>query len=295
MGLLKIHFDGLLRIVSVSGLIGFLTNWIAITMLFRPRSPRPILRQGLIPAQKMIIAEKLADSVTRNLINAEQIHRKMVDSGILSDIIHFIEVKLGDLAENTAFKEDLYNAIRSILDDTLHDRDVRLTLVTRIMEHLDQAFPAKSLERLAFRTYRNLREDQLRIIVENILVTLPDTLYQNRHEFDDLIASVPSRLSRNRAEIELYLLRIVTAVLHKIDLREIILENINNYDEGRLEQLIQESTMDQLNYIKYLGAVLGMLGGLFIWNPIAAFLILTPIIGIIVLTDAIVFRFQKNT
>src|SRR5690554_4398669 len=33
---LALPFEGLLRIISVSGLIGFLTNWIAITMLFRP-------------------------------------------------------------------------------------------------------------------------------------------------------------------------------------------------------------------------------------------------------------------
>ena len=39
-------------IISVSGLIGYGTNYIAIRMLFRPVSKRPIWGQGLIPAQR---------------------------------------------------------------------------------------------------------------------------------------------------------------------------------------------------------------------------------------------------
>ena len=38
--------EGLLRIISVSGLIGFVTNWVAITMLFNPRQDRPGLRRA---------------------------------------------------------------------------------------------------------------------------------------------------------------------------------------------------------------------------------------------------------
>ncbi len=53
---LELRLEGLLRTLSVSGLIGYLTNWIAITMLFRPVYKRPLLGQGLIPAQKIKIA-----------------------------------------------------------------------------------------------------------------------------------------------------------------------------------------------------------------------------------------------
>ncbi|HHG85381.1 MAG TPA: DUF445 family protein, partial [Bacteroidetes bacterium] len=47
-----LQLEALLRVVSVSGLIGFSTNWIAIKMLFKPVLRRPIWGQGLIPAQK---------------------------------------------------------------------------------------------------------------------------------------------------------------------------------------------------------------------------------------------------
>ncbi|MGN8226664.1 hypothetical protein [Gracilimonas sp. BCB1] len=48
-------FEGLLRIISISGLIGFLTNWLAITMLFRPTHKRPILGRVLFPLRKTVL------------------------------------------------------------------------------------------------------------------------------------------------------------------------------------------------------------------------------------------------
>jgi len=294
IGSWEISFEGILRILSVSGLIGFLTNWIAITMLFRPRQRRPLLGQGLIPSQKHRIAEKLADSVNRNLINAEQIHKKMADSGTLAKIVDFVETKITDLSENPAFREDLYIVIRSIIAESLHDQQLRTALVSKIIEHLDNSIPENSLERMAFKTYRNLRGSHLTAIVDNVLLGLPDTIYNNRRDLDELIESIPARLSRNRLQIEAYLLDTVESVLKMTDIRGIVLDNLNNYDEGRLEHLIKESTMEQLSYIKYLGGLLGVLGGLVIWNPIIALSFLAGNALVILALDISIVRWKSS-
>lgn len=77
---LPLNFEGILKIISVSGMIGFLTNWIAITMLFRPLKKRPLLGQGLIPAHKERIAYRLAFAVSEDLINPDLINQKIKDS-----------------------------------------------------------------------------------------------------------------------------------------------------------------------------------------------------------------------
>lgn len=66
-----ITFEGLLRVTAVSGLIGFLTNWLAITMLFRPRRRHPIFGQGLIPSQRERVIYRLAQAVSEELINED--------------------------------------------------------------------------------------------------------------------------------------------------------------------------------------------------------------------------------
>ena len=80
----NIEFEGLMRILSISGLIGFLTNWLAITMLFRPAQRRPIFGQGLVPAQKDRIAYRLAAAVSEDLINPDIIKQKIQESNAIA-------------------------------------------------------------------------------------------------------------------------------------------------------------------------------------------------------------------
>ena len=65
----------------VTALIGWLTNWVAIRMLFPPRQPLrlgPILIQGLIPRRQEEIAERIADIVQQELLG-QQFLRQQVE------------------------------------------------------------------------------------------------------------------------------------------------------------------------------------------------------------------------
>ena len=95
----SIQFEGLLSILSISGLIGFATNWVAITMLFRPAKKRPLLGHGLIPAQKDRIAFRLARAVSEDLINPEIIKKKIHESQAI-----------------TKYREKATEYVRSIID-----------------------------------------------------------------------------------------------------------------------------------------------------------------------------------
>jgi len=99
--------EGLLRIVSVSGLIGFLTNWLAITMLFRPAKKRPLLGHGLIPAQKERIAFRLATTVSRDLINPDIIKKKIHESGVISKYREMASGYIKAVIDNPEFRADL--------------------------------------------------------------------------------------------------------------------------------------------------------------------------------------------
>ncbi|MEC8140549.1 MAG: DUF445 family protein [Bacteroidota bacterium] len=63
----------------MSGFIGYATNWLAITMLFKPVHKRPIFGKGLIPRQKNKIAEHLAKTISSELLHpyliSEYVHR----------------------------------------------------------------------------------------------------------------------------------------------------------------------------------------------------------------------------
>jgi len=69
---------------------------------------------------------------------------------------------------------------------------------------------------------------------------------------------------------------------------------VRAYDERQLEDLLKRTTNEQLNYIKYLGGVLGLLGGLVIWEPVAA-LTLFGAVGLTIWgLDELLLRLQAD-
>lgn len=73
----------------VGGLIGYLTNWVAVQMLLRPRTPVRIFGLvwlGLIPRRRKEIAVAVADIVSSRLLRCEDIAR-MVTKGNMGEAL----------------------------------------------------------------------------------------------------------------------------------------------------------------------------------------------------------------
>ena len=75
--------------VSIGGLIGWLTNKVAIKMLFRPVNPVRILFftfQGVFPKRKDIMAISLADTIEKELLSKEVILNKILNEDNLENL-----------------------------------------------------------------------------------------------------------------------------------------------------------------------------------------------------------------
>ena len=65
---------------TVGALVGWLTNWLAIRMLFRPREPVRFFfwsLQGVIPRRHTQLAERIADTVEKSLLTQEDLEKAM--------------------------------------------------------------------------------------------------------------------------------------------------------------------------------------------------------------------------
>lgn len=61
---------------AITAMIGWLTNWVAIKMLFHPRRPRSILGwkwQGLIPRRQIQLASEAAEIIEREVLQQHMI------------------------------------------------------------------------------------------------------------------------------------------------------------------------------------------------------------------------------
>ncbi|MCH8567508.1 MAG: DUF445 domain-containing protein [Balneolales bacterium] len=279
--------EGLVRTLSVAGLIGFLTNWLAIQMLFYPRKKRPVLGQGLIPAQKDKIALRLSAAVERELINPELIKREFIESGILDHYINRSIRGLYDTMQQQDFRADVDALARKYIRQTLENESVIQKLVQESEAIIRKRTESNSVEKSALKLYLLLKGKTLDELLRGIISSLPESVDEAAIPFHGIVSKLPAQLRSERAGFHELILSLLEKVVDEIKIGKIIQENLHRYDEVKLEKIIRSTTDSQLRYIKYLGAVIGTIGGLVIWSPIPALILLSAITGIVFLTDRI--------
>lgn len=78
----------------IGALIGYVTNDIAIRLLFRPLRPIQILGgtvQGLIPRRQREIAASLGDIMAQHILDGQAIAGKLMDAGTMGEIEAVVE------------------------------------------------------------------------------------------------------------------------------------------------------------------------------------------------------------
>lgn len=89
----------LILIPIISAFIGWVTNWVAIKMLFHPREPKKVLGitfQGIFPKRQQQFAEKLGKLVSAEFLSFEDIEEKISNPDNLKKIMPMIENHVDD-------------------------------------------------------------------------------------------------------------------------------------------------------------------------------------------------------
>jgi len=261
--------EGLLRVLTVSGLIGFGTNWLAITMLFQPREKRAIIPQGLIPAQRERVIYRLSEAISRELINADIIKQKIKDSGVIG---RYRDLALGlvrGVVEDAGFRTELKTLAQAYAKEVLGSESVRREVARLAVEKVEQQ-AGQGLGGVALKLYRTFAEDDFQRRVSRALDELPEAVVPLLDRIDTALDAVPAKVEARADEIEEAATKAVLSFVESFDVRAMISDRARQFDEGQLEGLLKSTSNEQLNYIKYLGGILGVLGGFVIWQPLAS-------------------------
>jgi len=139
-----------------------------------------------------------------------------------------------------------------------------------------------------------LGEDDILRRIDRAITMLPDQLDIVLDDMDDLLDKIPEKIEARAEDIEEWATRIVLGFVENLDVYSMIMSNMMQYDERRLEELIKRSTNEQLNYIKYLGGALGALGGLVIWQPLPALVAFSVVGSLLYGADEVLFRLRPS-
>lgn len=291
---LQIEFQGLLKVLTISGLIGFMTNWVAIKMLFKPTKRRPILGQGLIPAQKDRIAYRLARAVSEDLINPEIIKRKIHESQAITRYREKATHYIRQIIDDPGFRTELKTLVISYVDEIIAEPEVRASLAKNLIKQINEALDENSFERVALKAYSFFKGQEMQDLIENALTKLPGGVEKGLDKLDEFLDTLPERIEQNSTTIEDLVTSLLYRLINQLDVHSLVEDNLRQYDEQRLELLIKNASNDQLRYIQYLGAILGTLGGFIIWQPIASLVVLATLIALVVGIDILLLKLKAS-
>lgn len=290
----ELQFQGLLKIVSVSGLIGFLTNWLAITMLFKPAQRRPLLGHGLIPAQKDRIAFRMAQAVSEDLINPEIIKKKINQSGIISQYREQTATYLKSIIDDPSFRSDIKRWVVQYVDEMIADPEIRTALAEKIIVEIEESLEDKSIERVALKAYSYIKGQEMQHIIEEALIKVPGSVENGLNKMDDLLDQLPEKLDKHSEAIENIVTSLLYKLINQLDVHTLVEDNLRGYDEQHISNIIKNATNEQLRFIQFLGAVLGMIGGLVIWEPLISTVFLGLLTGLVLAVDNLMMQIQQN-
>jgi len=221
----------LFSIPPVAGaIIGYVTNAIAIKMLFRPLNPIYIFgfklpfTPGILPRQRKRLAISIGAMVERELLTAEVLRNRLAN----------IDVK----------------NFQGIVTEFLRRDDIRKEFESKgrvLMRNI--FFKMNTLQRffISVGQYDQTLEQRMPEIIDELISSV-ETLLQEDRIKAKILAAVDGQIEN---------------ILASINIKTLVSDRIDSLEMVRVEKIILDVMADQFKWINVFGGLLGFLIGVF--------------------------------
>ena len=285
----------------VGGVIGYITNDLAIRMLFRPRKAVFIGRfhvpftPGLIPAQQGRIAQSIGGVISGQLLNEETLRRTLLSEDTIQAlrkkartalrILSRDERRVSDLFRSPAIRErvnmsaeEFQQKLTDTLCDAIIDAQLGYAVVDSVVgNRMDFLTQNKLFTRLIDENAQDAIRDRLADKVNALIAEkAPDAAAAIVDRFrtqlmDARLCDLYEKYRDKEDALIDALTELYTAILgnnlgkllQAINIEQIVMDKINAFDAAQLEAMIFGIMKRELKAIVYLGALLGFLMGFF--------------------------------
>lgn len=281
----------------IGAAIGYVTNDIAIKMLFHPRKAVYIgklhvpMTPGLIPKEKNRIAKSLGHAVSEQLLNREVLENALFSEEMLDRLRESIdaladknrgneatvnEVLLKYMSEDSVkqLKSGISGGLQSVIEKFIENENIGVRAADALLGYAKEKIQGTFLA-----MFGSMLDDSMR---DNIADMINDMLNEKAGEYigeyidkgierlaDKRICDIINNHGGKLTELKEFIVKLykniiggnLDKILRTVDLERIVEERISGFDVAELEALIFGIMKKELNMIVYLGAVLGLLMG----------------------------------
>ncbi|HEY8348322.1 MAG TPA: DUF445 family protein [Clostridiales bacterium] len=280
----------------VGGLIGLITNGLAIRMMFRPLKPIYIGRfrlpftPGLIPKERERLAKSIGEVISRELINKDTLKTTLLSGSMkeqfsakLDEIIDKYRNSgdtVGSIAEKFFEKEKMQEKLdnaKDVLAQTITKRAIEQDIGRTIVDYAYDEIMSKtkpilksitasalnSMKKPFANRINDLIASRSKPLIEKFLDGEADELINM--PLKDIITKYQDRLP----EVKEYLWNVYTDIITKklegvldtVGIAEVVSNKINDFELLELENLVTTLMRKELNALIWLGGLLGLIMG----------------------------------
>lgn len=280
----------------VGGVIGYVTNSLAIKMLFRPLKPVYLwghklpFTPGMIPKEQPRIAAAIGKVVGRELLDGETLQKALCGEKIEKTIRERVEELMNHAAESQEtmgdflgrqglrtgadkLEESMADKLSHYAAQKLAEQDVGDKLIDYAMEEVVENLNPM-VKMIAVPALENSREGLAERINAMVAEMTPDILegyISSTYEdwLDVPISRAGEMLCRHREEILTKVWNVYVRTMQEkapqmvesLDLEGIVRNKIQEFSPAELERMIFEICRKELRAVIWLGGFLGMLMG----------------------------------
>jgi uncharacterized membrane-anchored protein YjiN (DUF445 family) len=263
-------------------IIGFITNVLAIRMLFRPLRAYHVFglripfTPGILPRERAKLARSIGAMVKRELLTPEILRERLAGPELREQFHRGLARYTGQLAGRfTGIAETLYPRALETLTALLREPRIRDVLVEQGREIVDAIIlDLSSIQRLLIVSgqFDRAIKENMPAIIDDLINRLEVT--GRREDLrDSIIARAkgavfsPESQKKLDALITEKLFSLLDSqleeLLQAVDIQAMVEDRINRMDMLQVEGIILDVMANQLKWIDVFGAILGFLIGLF--------------------------------
>lgn len=283
----------------VGAVIGYITNWIAVKMLFKPSKAIYIgkfklpFTPGIIPKNQERLAVGISTTIANSLLNEDILKENLLSEDIKDQISESIDnflnsnetspVSLIDLINKTEHSEELNQTIDNLVTtitnsilSTIKEANLAQTISTEVEKAVEDYMEKNLLTRIAKKPILSSLTENLEPQVNNYIETNGEKLIHDMVEkeltkyLNTSSLDLKDFIKNSNIDIKSIILSLYTSIissklssiLDTINITKVIENKIKSMDSKEIEKLVLSIISKELNALVNLGAIIGFILGL---------------------------------
>lgn len=283
----------------IGAAIGYVTNWIAVKMLFFPLNPVKIgkftlpFTPGVIPKNKERLAQAIGNSISDNLVNADTLKDALLSDSMKANVREIVVDFLNGTTDVSASVDTLLaNYLNTNNYDQMKDK-----IVTNLSQSILQTVKDANLgpmiaEQIELAAKENFKGSLLGLLGGNAVVgTISRGASEKITEYIDQegekvisdmvskeldkytsssLSDITTKIGTSEINLvdimmniyEKFIINNLPPILKLIDISSVVTDRINTMEASKIEELVLKIINKELNTLVNLGAIIGFILGL---------------------------------